>query len=845
MNRSTKKPSTAFTRFFPGLVVFCLFLFGGCASISFQQTVTPSTYQSIPSGEDINGSFPEAVYIKTRTQTFNSYHYYILKDGLIWYKGITADSGPQDWALFMETGLPHNYNDQYFQYPEYVAEISADADELAALSNDGRFYRICQDWIFSRATKKWLDKQGWPELDSLYMDPRTGRNKAWALGKRNDQVKYYEDPFGNQHHNGTQEIVTTYVLLENGQEICYADTGLPGDFSRNFGGPERGAFKAEALSASASTLFLINNAGEMYTRIVDFDIAGSDPMFFKYTYIPYKSEIPGTNYRSNLTPWALPPEDWQSQPAIPLKGKAAITRYITILQNGQGNAARELRVAGYNEQGETGYWSKAIFAPDWTFVPAPLYFPKDVVLFNPEDSSGGSDAKKPGERGPSQDVSMRGNLWNGDTMEAEWEYEIPNFNILEGSCFLRIFWRGETCTVILHPIEMWTYLRRDYLPGRTGPPKIFFVTLEIPENAMDGLSQGFQDQLNGKFKAQDKVLFHYIMEASSDYIMMRDNSGRNLVLTNGALTGTFPENRYAWFFHGYDEIARYNSPELTVQEQPAYTREQYAEIWRKSETNLQFKQELEDRIIEYRTIKKSAFKLDMVYSNFDFISRITLLNFIDIPKIYTITRFGKKILTVNKTYTDLISDNRIWIDTKLIELLNTRIKTYNDAAARLAQGERTVVFPAGFAETAAGYWSGAGLPFEMRGSFGSGSDTRAASLTGDLLEQGFFGWLLKIGDGESLFSLLVEPEDAAKTILSRHNKTAQEEPYRFKGSLSVNSINLEGEGRAYFSRTIGSLHRSNERVKVDISFDGEELLIKHRRFWGKDFIIFQGKIDRP
>jgi hypothetical protein len=839
MNRNTKKLPAAFTRFFREMAVFCLFLFGGCVSFPFGQTVTPEINREIPSGEDINGIFPEAVYIKTRTQTFNTYHYYVLKDGLIWYKGVTPDSGPRDWTLFMETGLPHNYNDQYFRYPDYVAEISADADELAALSNEGRFYRICQDWIFSRATKKWLDKQGWPELTGLYMDQRTARNKAWAVGKRNDQVKYYEDPFGNQHHNGTQEIVTAYVLLEDGQEICFADTGLPSDFSRNFGGPERGAFKAEALAASASTLFLINNAGEMYTRLVDFDINGSDPMFFKYTYIPYKSELPGTNYRSNLTPWALPPEDWRPQPAIPLRGKAAVTRYITILQNGQGNAARELRVAGYNEQGKTGYWSKAIFAEDWAFVPVPLYFPGDAVLFSAEDTAEGGE--KPGERGPSQDTALRGNLWIGDTMEAEWEYEIPNFNLLEGSCFLSISWRGETCTIILHPIEMWTYLQRDYQPGRTGPPKIFFVTLEIPENAMDGLSPEFQEQLNLKFKDTDKVLFHYIMEASSNYIVLRDDSGRNLVLTNDTLTGPFPENRYAWFFHGYDEIARYNSPELTVEEQPAYTREQYAEIWRKSESNRIFKKELEDRIIEYKTLKKSAFKLDMVYNNLDFISRITLLNFIDIPKIYTITRFGRKILTVNKTYTDLISDNRVWIDTKLIELLDMRIKAYTGLAARLARGEPAVVFPRGFAETAAGYWTRAGLPFEMRGSFGSGSEMMPASLTGELLEQGFFGWVLTVGD-EGLFSLLVEPEDAAKTIFSRNGKTALEEPYHFKGILSINSINLEGEGRAYFSRTIGSLSRSNERIKVDIRFDGEELVIKHRRFWGRDFIVFQGKI---
>jgi hypothetical protein len=851
MNKNTKKIPMPLALLFKGaaLTAVCLFLFGSCVALPFRQRT--ETFDSIrmepPAGEDINGNFPEAVYIKTRTQTFNTYHYYILKDGLIWYKGVTPDSGPRDWTIFMETGLPHNFEEPYFYYPKYIVEIAADADELVALSDEGRFYRICQDWIFSRPTKKWLDKQGWPEMVGLYMDQRTARNKAWTVGKRNDQVKYYEDPFGNQHHNGTQEIVTTYVLLEDGQEICYADPGLPTDFSRNFAGPERGAFKAAAISASASTIFLVNDAGEMYTRIADFDITGCDPMFFKYTYVPYRSNLSGVDYRSNLTPWGLPSEDWKPQPAVPLRGKAAVTRHITILQNGQGNAARELRVAGYNEGGETGYWSKPIDASDWTFVPVPLYFAPGAVLFGAADAANtaagrGADAgERRGERGPAPDVPMRGSLWFGDTMEAGWEYEIPNFNILEGSCFLRISRQGETCTVILHPIEVWTYLRRYYQPGRTGPPKMFFVTLEIPENAMDGLSRDFQEQLDRKFKDKNKVLFNYIMEADTNYITLRESAEWTLILASDAQAGAFPDNRHSWFFNRYDEIARYHSPELMLGERPVYTREQYAEIARKIEGNRKFKEELEHRVAEYRSLKRAALNLGMVYTNLDLISRITLLNFVDMPKIYTITRFGKKIISVNKTYTDLISDNRIWIDSTLIELLDIRIKIYTQAAVSLARGEPAFVLPPEFAETAAGYWRIAGLPFELSGTFGRGSDERPASLSSELLEEGFFGWVLKVGENP-LFSLLVEPEDAARTIFSRGNKTAGEAPFRLKGILSVKSIDLEGEGMTYYNRTVGALIKDNGQLKIDISFDGKELIIKHRRFLGRDFVVFHGSI---
>jgi hypothetical protein len=77
---------------------------------------------------DINGVFPDAVYIKTRTQTFNTYHYYILRDGLIWYKSIETDTEPRNWTLFEKTGLPHNRWKWDFREPEKITEISADAD---------------------------------------------------------------------------------------------------------------------------------------------------------------------------------------------------------------------------------------------------------------------------------------------------------------------------------------------------------------------------------------------------------------------------------------------------------------------------------------------------------------------------------------------------------------------------------------------------------------------------------------------------------------------------------------------------------------------------------------------
>ncbi|MDR3283963.1 MAG: hypothetical protein LBS97_02155 [Treponema sp.] len=634
--------------------------------------------------EDIHGDFPEAVYIKTRTQTFNTYQYYLIKDALIWYKSIESEKEPHDWTLFEKTGLPHNERKPGFAKPRAIVEISADADELVALSDDGGFYRFCFDKTIAHASNVWLDKQGWPKEEQLFLDERTSKNRAWALGKRNNQVLYYEDPFGNQHHNGTMEIATAYVLLEDGQEICYADTGLPSDFSRNYIGPERGAFKAASLSASASTLFVINEAGEMYTRMADFDITGSDPMFFKYAYTPYTSDVPGTSYLSNLTEWALPSEDWRAQPPISLVGKAALTRHITILQNGQGNGARELRVAGLDEQGVTGYWTKAIFDESWAFRAAALHF-SDAAFLQAANE----------ERGLSLDKRYSGYWWDSGIKEEGWEYEIPNFNILEGDCDFRVTWRGEICTLKLHPAEMWAYLTRDYVPGRTGSPKMFLVTLEIPNHAFDGLSEGFTQALTAQYLKNDRKLFQYTVAASSRFLLLRDTGRLDsvLFLTDGSISNSLAEFRPSYLVEGFAELPRYLSPELAYAPGAVLTADDKSELANKIEANRLFRHVLKYQIRALKWSELTAFKINFGYIPLHYITRLTPLRFIDVPKIRTVTEFGDKIVLANSAYNTVIANLRIVLYEEMIKTVETRIKSYRASAKQLAKGAESVLLP--------------------------------------------------------------------------------------------------------------------------------------------------------
>ncbi|MDR0451351.1 MAG: hypothetical protein LBH26_08820 [Treponema sp.] len=777
------------------------------------------------------------MYIKTRTQSFNAYHYYILDRGLIWYKSRDAEKKPENWTLFQKTGLPRNPWKLDFNKPERIVEISADADELVALSDTGGFYRFSFDVIISHPSNVWFDRQGWPIEDQLFLDERTAGNIAWSLGKRNSHVLYYEDPFGNQHHNGVQEIATIYMLLEDGQEICYADTGLRSDFSRNFIGPERGAFKALALSASASTMFVMNEGGEMYTRIADFDIVGCDPMFFKYTYIPYKSNLPGSDYFSNLSEWGLPAEDWRAQPPVPLGGKAAISRHITILQNGQGNGARELRVAGLNEEGETGYWAKAIFDESWTFVKAPLYLSPGALL---------PKAGSAGERGETLDAAFRGYWWNGKEREQNVLYEIPDFNILEGSCELRIHRGPETCSLTLYPVELWTYQKRGFLPGRTGMPKMFFVTLSFEEDTLEGLSEEFAGFVRERFGKYDKKLFQYTLAAKNNFCLLQNSvvTDQVIFLTDGTIPDNFPEFDDTWYVDYSSTIAMYNSAELTVENQVLTAGGIHAKI----ELNKALREQLKAEIKELEQLKLLGFGINIGYLPLDGIARASPLQFIDVPKIYTVTRYGAKIVLLNDAYINRLSSIQTWVNQKIIDLLDLRIDCYGDLSEQRRSGEGTVSLPPWYSEHADAYWDIAGLPRRIEGSFFSPQpDDRVEELPATIsftpLKTGKqqFGWYLTLGSSPS-YTLFIDPQKSLKTIYKRKGETPRERPLSIACTLYLSpAIKTDREFTVVQKSLAPFAKESHLGIQGRIVFDGEIFEIQEYPGTRSNNTIFRGK----
>ncbi|HSM92370.1 MAG TPA: hypothetical protein VLT47_05730 [Anaeromyxobacteraceae bacterium] len=805
--------------------------------------------------ESVNGPLPERVLIKTATQSVCRGFQFIVVDGRIQYRRSDAAPG-EPWRLLTGTGLPHG-SSRDFRAASRIVSIAADADELYAISDEGVVYLLFVERDRKQRPFRWIDRHGWPDVSPLVLNELVAPHRAWSVGTRDTGVLWYEDVAGSAHHYGTMGVATLYFLSPDGREIRFADTGLPSDFSHSLLGPERGAFVAVGLSASASTIFLIGDAGEMYTRLADFDTLGSDPMFFKYTYRKERSDRPGTDYGTNFTPWALPSEPWRRQPPIPLTGEAALSRHVTILQTGRGNGARELRVAGLSPEGRPGYWRKAIFDAEWTFVPAPLEIdPRD--LLDRRLVAGGR-----GSRGPKLEASFSGALWRDGRREPELAFSVPDFAIREGSSTLHVSLGAERVALELHTVDMWTYVKR-YDPGFDGTPKLFHATVVIPPGALDGVSAALRDRVRALFGPIDGALFALKAEATERYLLLESPTGLvdlsgplglpGLVGTGRRLAGSdrlgLSPRRYLLLTRPGEESAdvrvlrnlsaagsrqldRYLSDELVLRDPDALTAARRPELEALVARNRRYREDLVTERALFRSYGRSAALSRWGYSVFDVLSTFTLLDRIDFPKFKTLTSHGDDIIRANARAYRFLASTKERTYGKVLDLLDLRISAYDAALEALARGAARATLPPAYRETFAGYLAAAEVPAFLPGT-SPAQGGRTAAVYGLPDTPLFPGLVLAVGpegagpaDAEAIALVLLD--DLPRAVASRGDAPLAAVPLRLRGTLQ------------------GVLHRGEgASVPLDgddatIEWDGTTLTIwRHRGLRGKER-IFTGR----
>ena len=275
------------------------------------------------------------IHFKDNAMGFNSKYDFLLEDGKVHVK--KRNSTESVWMVIDEKAI--------FENNISFIKMSVDGSFLAAVTTNNELYHAnaFKEMDAIRWSKKWGVPFG--HGNGLTMLPNM---KAWSCSYSDPEVhKYYVDRNGNKN---TVYVRSIYTVSENGQNIHLTDPWTPADWEYQLCGPHRGRFIIQNLSVSASTMFLINKYGDMYTQQNDFDIIGANP-FINYS---YEEQGRYSEDKINvLKNRGLPPLPWKKQPKILDR---IITDRITIISTGPGTVNRELRVEGKNRDGEIGYF---------------------------------------------------------------------------------------------------------------------------------------------------------------------------------------------------------------------------------------------------------------------------------------------------------------------------------------------------------------------------------------------------------------------------------------------------------------------------------------------------------
>jgi hypothetical protein len=318
-----------------------------------------SCIASVPLAFAASPPMNERIEFKTPTRSFNHVNDYAIQDHQLWSRKRNALNSPWREILF------DAWND------EYPVEIKADGANLMVLASNRyiHYKKILKEkrtWGGEYRYKDLSFKDNWKSAwfsfpvigwfsnpfyeNRLYM-PRD--IVSWAMSHRGTYNHYFEDS-RNRKHSEFSMVTTVYAIPRNGKGVLYADPFLAGGLTYEIPGPHPD-FIGHRIDASASTIFLsgtLYGRRKLYERLADFDTMRKNPF------------LPGFWFECLATN-----QDWREIPLPDLVGAAQLKDDVTLFQNGEGNAARVLRIEGLDAAGSPVIYSKGIQEPHWNTIP--------------------------------------------------------------------------------------------------------------------------------------------------------------------------------------------------------------------------------------------------------------------------------------------------------------------------------------------------------------------------------------------------------------------------------------------------------------------------------------------
>jgi hypothetical protein len=404
-----------------------------------------ATFPAAPTGARL----PATVKLRSAAETFNRRWTFATRRGSIYFKATSAEG---DWRVLP---LPACIDGR-------VAAVSVDDDELLALDTARRIFTM-DSALKGPMLFNWTSRWGPPLWTGPgWQLPGNVLSWSWSVISNTEDVNWH-DPAGEPHRVGDGKVSHIFGLRRGGRRITYWDPWLPLDSSYEMCGPLRGRFRSVSISASGSTSFVIGPRGDMFTRLWDFDISGSDPLFFSYSYEDQRGKAPDGVIQ-------LPAPAWVRQPKVP----GRITSAISIHKVGTGAIHRVLRVEGIGRGGRSGYWEKDITersARAWRFHPTGL------PLAGRELSNPARDTSRR-RLGRAADIAFSGTVSGGRAF-------VPNFDLHCSPARLRVGASGEPAVALrLHNVDGLRQAARS--PKLDSQPREQYGAVEVSRSARAG-----------------------------------------------------------------------------------------------------------------------------------------------------------------------------------------------------------------------------------------------------------------------------------------------------------------------------------------------------------------------
>ncbi len=424
----------------------------------------------------VNFGLPDRIYFRGNFESFNRRYYSATRDGDIWLKINVEQMG--DDSEWQKLALPNTLAGK-------VTSLAMDDEHIIALNGNRDIHTM---WSALGPVNgfDWQKRWGTPFWNGPGMRLKEELIK-WDFSVASlDEDEVYIDPAGNEFEVGFAKCSHIWILNTDRQRLTYNDPWLPTDYSYEICGPHRGRFQSANLSASGSTIMIMNARGDMYTIKYDFDLSGPNWPFIQYSYYDQTGVANPAKQ--------LPSFPWVQHPKI----AGRITDRISIHKIGTGLVNRVMRVEGVNNNSDTGYFEKDITEledDDWVFHLTGDPLRGEFIDNNDYDSSEeltGEDEDRYYSRNMDKLASLAETIPPLRTInESDWAGELPDFNCYCSPIRLHVYvTETEHFDLVLHTTESLRQLK--IARGLVNNPRYIRGTIETPQELLDDLASQHQ-----------------------------------------------------------------------------------------------------------------------------------------------------------------------------------------------------------------------------------------------------------------------------------------------------------------------------------------------------------------